>query len=35
MQNIKINIGGSTTVSPPESSRLAGFPKAKKGFDKF
>jgi len=26
MQNINNNVGGYTTVSPPESRRLAGFP---------
>jgi hypothetical protein len=28
-------VSGSTTVLPPESRRLAGFPQLAKGFDKF
>jgi hypothetical protein len=35
LQNIKRSVGGSTTVSPPESRRLAGFPRPRKGMDGF
>jgi hypothetical protein len=28
-------VGGCTTVSPPESRRLAGLPDQEKGFDGF